>query len=701
MIRLVDNYAPVWMPRQKRSVPSEQPVAQDLVRLSGDPARTDEFLKTLRNLAADVAIRSNHANLCAALGAPLIAALVLAARGAAENPEASAALGDLLNKWRGSSERDGYHVNGGKLQDVLQGADFRVVGNRIMMVPQEGQRLDSLGQELWKISQQVEQSGPEALRPFQEQLAHLTEKFDPKQSGETLLKVQRHVLNALPELATEEYLDRELKPVKDSLSTVGAFYGPSRMLDLYLEGKPDRLDTIQLLSHVEDAGFIPEQRQVDGLVERILGELGTGESRDLDWPFALLDAVARQSPGSVSLEQRQRLQGALLEGGSKNLTLATWHGPVQRLAAGDAELVPSLLARQNEATAQALLLAAPLSEDQHHAIPVHPDVRFARAMADFARELSTLTPQEALAKVESFDTARFGQASDAANNRIRHILLGHLASQGEHPQVAQLKDFEGRPFLPYLAEGIRQGKAAETMAEIDNVLERLQPGKLCYQSLAGELVALTSPQASLTRVAERYLALHQGTDFYAEEKARQGLQLFGRGTEEEFQAGRAWLEPLSPSRELVESLRKLNAIQNLRPDWSPALFGRLNADLNAFMTLETAGEAGLSRLMDLREVRPEHANSAFPAAWSYQGDDWAGALTGLKRLSEMTGKEGFLSATETYFKALKDGCSLDKALDCALRGQLLGAPLTGPSAIREQGDRLMVGATLLRRRTRS
>lgn len=701
MIRLVDNYAPVWMPQQRRSVPSERPLAQDLVSLSSDPARTPEFLKTLRDLATDVAVRSNQANLCAALGAPLIAALVLAARGAAENPEASAALGDLLVKWRGSSERDGYHIDRGKLEDVLRGGDFRVVGNRIMTAPEEGQPIQSLGPELWRVSQQVEQAGRQDLQPFQDQLARLTEKFAPGTSDDTLHKVQRRVLNALPELATEEYLQRELKSVKDSLSAVGAFYGPSRMLDLYLEGQPNRLDSIQLLSHIEDGGFIPEQRQVDRLVEQIAGDLENGDGRGSEWSFALLDAVARQAPGSVSLEQRRRLQQALLDGDRKHLTLATWHGPVGRLAAGDPELVPGLLARQNEATAQALLLSAPLDREQWTRMPVDPDVRFAYEMANFARQIKELTPQEALNLAESFDTARFGRSSDAAGQRVRSILLTHLASQGDYPQFARLKDWESLAFYPYLTEGVRQGKTAETLAELDSVLERLQPGRLCYESLAGDLAALAGPKATLSQMAERYQALHRGTDFYAEGKAKQGLQLFGRGSEEEFQAGRAWLEPLPPSQALVESLAKLNSIEDFRPDWSPALFGRLNADLDAFMTLQTVGEAGLPRLLDLRSVRAEQANAAFPAAWSYRGEDWGGALTGLKRLSGLTGEESFLSATETYFQTLNQGGSVEQALDRALRAQLTGAAETGSAAIGEQGGRLVVGGSLLRHRSRS
>ncbi|GMU55161.1 MAG: hypothetical protein AMXMBFR33_43070 [Candidatus Xenobia bacterium] len=700
MIRLVDNYAPVWMPQQRRSVSSEQPLAQDLVHLSSDPARTPEFLKTLRDLATDVAVRSNHANLCAALGAPLIAALVLAARGVAQNPVAAAALGDLLVKWRGSSEGDGYHIDRGKLEEVVRGGDFRVVGNRIMTPCEEGQTVGSLGPELWRISQQVEQAGRQDLVPFQDQLARLTERFDPRTSGDTLHKVQRRVLNALPELATEDYLERELKPVQNSLAAVGSFYGPSRMLDLYLEGQPNRLDSLQLLSHVEDGGFVPEQRQVDGMVKRLVGDLENGNGRDSEWTFALLDAVARQTPGSVSIEQRRRLQQALLEGGKKHLSLATWHGPVGRLAAADPELVPGLLARQDEATAQALLLSAPLDQEQWTRMPVDPDVRFAYDMADFARQIKKLTPQEALTLVESFDTGRFGRASDAAEKRVRSILLAHLASHGDYPQFAQLKDWESLAFYPYLTEGVRQGRTAETMAELDSVLERLQPGRLCYQSLAGELAALAGPKATLTQLAERYLALHQGTDFYAEGKASQGLQLFGRGTEEEFQVGRAWLEPLAPSHELVECLKKLNAMkEDFRPDWSPALFGRLNADLEAFMTLQTAGEAGLPRLNDLRNVRAGQANAAFPAAWSYRGEDWDGALAGLQRLSSVTGEQGFLGATETYFQALNEGGSVEQALDRALRRQIAGAVETSPVAIGEQGGRVVIGGSLLRHRS--
>ncbi len=414
----------------------------------------------------------------------------------------------------------------------------------------------------------------------------------------------------------------------------------------------------------------------------------------------MLDAVARQTPGSVSLEQRRRLQQALLEGDKKHLSLATWRGPVGRLAAGDPELVPGLLARQDEATAQALLLSAPLDQEQWARMSVHPEVRFAYEMADFARQLKKLTPQEALDLVEGFDAGRFGRSCEAAGKRVRSILLAHLASQGDYPQLARLKEWESLAFYPYLAEGVRRGRTAETLAEIDSVLERLQPGRLCHESLAGELAGLAGPRVSLSQLAERYLALHRGTDFYADGKARQGLQLFGCGSEEEFQAGRKWLEPLTPSSGLVDCLKKLNALkEDFRPDWSPALFGRLNADLDAFMTLQAAGEAGLPRLNDLRNVRAAQANAAFPAAWSYQGEDWDGALAGLQRLSTVIGELGFLGAAETYFQALSQASSVEQALDRALRGQLAGAVTAGPVAIGEQAGRLVIGGSLLRHRS--
>ncbi len=653
------------------------------MRLSGDSSRPAEFGSALAQVALDVALRSNHQNMGASLGGPLIGALLTALRSA--TPEARPALEQFLKANRGNTNRDGLKPHGGSLDELLAGGEFKVVGIDVIQTPHERKPIDKLGEKPWEVSRQLETAGREELLPLAEQLSRL----------DTSLLNKQKILTMLPELATPEYLERSLLPTEDSLQTVGAFYGPSVMLDRYLETpKIDGLASRDLLGYVQDAGFKPSAAQVDGLVSRICKAMGPRtDERDYSHALELLDAIALNDPSSVTLEQRARLQDGLISCGKNALGLVLWSGPAGRLAAGHRDLIAPLLARGNDPVAHGLLLSAPLTDEEFAATSFCRDVESSHQMVSFSRSLRGLSGQEALALLEGSGGGTMGGT----------LVFRHLVAQAPYPQLETLKDYETEPLQPYLFEGLRAGQ--DRLPEVEATLARYAADRLCSETLVGKLCEFTSAGISLTETARRFDVLEQPRrDATSERLALTTLALVGSDVE----GGQAFLAPLRARFEDWEVERSLRGLPaGLRQDWGLELFGRVMADSAtlaegeaAFKTLEGAGAAGLARFQDVRAARPAGACAVFPAAWGYSGDDWPGALGGLQRLAGLSSDESYAGMAAEYFAHLNEGASVEGALDRVLRRQIAG-PETASAAIGQQGDRVVVGGAMVRRRTTS
>lgn len=679
--------------------------------------------------------------------APILRATVLAARAAHQDPKADkvvkAALDDSLNVWH---TRHRYSLEGGRLAQIYQGADFHVIGKEIHFpLPSSGadaglkEAVDS--GDVGQMSSAIRNASRNEIEGVAEQLAQLSSGQHAEHSGYSQVAVLQKLLVARPELASDPRIDRELGALIHGLEGTEpaaelaiTFLGPGRALDHILADGSPRPDQLKHITEaVRHTNWLPQAEQVADLVRHAIEEGGrfSGHNCNFSALCSLLAAVEQRQPGAVSLADRERLQDALL-GHPEPLwpAYAGNHYPdVSTLVVGEPSLKDRMMGRLHEPAAPSFLLNARLNEGEWATLKLEirkgPRVNNDHtpgelSKADLRRRLEGLTARESVDQLDEL-AAKTGTADYEA----RRILMGRLLAQlpaGDHIHLHKLSGWGSDldRFYPVFARGVREDNLAWQLAQVEHGLAQLSKGLVGGHEPAVAGLALLPSQRPMKQNIQRYRIvlkhIHDGhgtigasvhaprllallDDVPTKELAKH-LGGIGRLKERNWKSG----ECLDAIYKAVEDAPPERGFQLLNQ-----LLGAFPADqfeecLGFYQTIKSDPRDPEESLQLFNRIKP-HAPSGGEAlallpAVSRLALRQEDALALLERIHDLHGTEPYGPAAAAGLAALERGASLREALAGSLKMVVLSGKQASSAGIAQQDTHLLVGGTALRTRRR-
>ncbi|MCE7872863.1 hypothetical protein DYH09_21115 [bacterium CPR1] len=574
------------------------------------------------------------------------------------------------------------------------------------------------------------------------ELSAAAETRHPPHTGSSQVAVLRKLLSTFPERADAELLERELKPLvhgqegsTEALELVLAHYGPGPALDLTL-ARPAHTEGLLdcLTEQVRHTGFKPGPEQLGKL-----GQLAVQESqrfeghRSIFRPLCeLLAAVEKRHPGSLELSVREEIQQGLLS--HPQVLWPAYAGNsypgVCQVAAGHPQLKDRLMQRLDHPAALALLTHADLDEREWARLKLevskgprfdndHTPGEFARA--ELRRRLGQLTPTEAVDRVDEL-AARTGVDPDKAHNLLLDRLLEAIPP-GDKSDLAKVAGWTSHavPLFPIFEEAVRQNRFEPTVREVEGSLERMSVGLVGgHEQLVAGLARLAQgrPMQEMERRYATVLdSLHDNHgSIGGTRNSLKILQALNHLPDHELASslqGVARLKTLGwesskPLEQIFQSIegsapgRGLELFDSILRHFEPKQFDLALGFYQAVRMSDTPIEPTMERFQRACQCTPRTTDALALLPALNRLDPAQKLDTGfevLERIQKADSSDGFLPAAEIALQALEQGQTPDQAWRAAL-GNLLPAPGEAVSGIRLQGNRLQVGNTNLRVRSR-